>query len=125
MEEVRVLLERGDLDSARELLGDVVAASPLAPEPYVELARVHRALNDINSAIHELKRAVSLDPSSAEAHLHLGLLLAERCDYDGAIRAFRAVVMLISSKERPTPEESGIRRTAADQVVRLLQEGPA
>lgn len=122
LEKASLLADRGALMEALAILKEVIQAAPLTSEAYLLLAQVQQSLGHPEAAVHELKRAIYLDPSNASAQLRLGFLLAEQGGTSAAIRAFRAATALVSGIESPEPELVEIRRTAASQLVRLLRE---
>lgn len=122
IEQASRLADRGELSQALDVLRRVIDVAPLVPTTYLLLAQVQQSLGHPEAAVHELKRAIYLDPSNAGAQLRLGFLLAEQGGTTAAIRAFRAATALVSGVEFPEPEEEEVRRTAAAQLVRLLRE---
>lgn len=84
----RELLEAGLDVPAIEALQRAAAANPSAPTLY----RLGTLLERTGKAVEAraaFERALSLDPSLAEAHNDLGALLALQGDIDGAITRFR------------------------------------
>lgn len=69
-----------------------------APELRV-LTRINRGTayaksRDLDSALVDFDAAIKLDPKSAAAHNHRGLVLRERGDYDLAIESYSAAIKL-------------------------------
>ncbi|MDH3451722.1 MAG: tetratricopeptide repeat protein, partial [Gammaproteobacteria bacterium] len=80
-------LAAGDLDPAREALSAAQALFPehAGPESsYHDLAEIYRRQDDIDNAISQLQRNVSIDADDLDAHLQLAELYAERGDLANA-----------------------------------------
>jgi Flp pilus assembly protein TadD len=122
LEKAAGLADRGALTEALAVVRQILEGSPLSPEAYLLSAQIQHSLGQPAVAIDELKRAIYLDPSNAEAQLRLGFLLSEQGSKSGALRAFRAAAALASALEAPEPEEVELRETAAAQMVRLMKE---
>ena len=69
----RALTARGDLDTARAELEEVVAAAPGLPWAWLDLARLSERLGATAGAIDEAEAAADADPT----HEHRGHFLAE------------------------------------------------
>lgn len=112
-------LDRKDFAAAIPLLEKIAAARASDALPHFELAFAYSGLKKSAEAIAEYRRAVSLDPKLAPAHLNLGLELLES-DPISAADSFRRAAELLPGQSRPLyllgqALERGGRRSEAIQ----------
>ena len=71
-------------------------ANPAKPNPYAysNLGEAYRAAGDSTNAKACYEKALAIRPEYAEAHYHLGLVLAEQDDDDKAIACYRKALSL-------------------------------
>jgi tetratricopeptide (TPR) repeat protein len=94
--EVRLLQER-----PAEAAEDLALAVALAPEEIrwrLGLARAHRDAGELAQASVQLRAALSRDPTRADLHALLGLVLAERGQHEAALAALDAALRLDGSR---------------------------
>ena len=117
-------LDRNDFLAAIPLLEKIAAARPMDAMPHFELGYAYSGLKSSlapdPAAIAEYRRAISLDPKLAPAHLNLGISLLDS-DPTGAAESFRRAVDLLPGQSRPVYllgealERSGKRSEAIEQ----------
>jgi tetratricopeptide (TPR) repeat protein len=113
-------LDRKDFAAAIPLLEKIAAAKPTEAMPHFELGFAYSGLNKNPEAIAEYRRAISLDPKLAPAHLNLGISLLDS-DAAAAAESFRRAVDLLPGQSRPVYllgealERSGKRSEAIEQ----------
>ena len=113
-------LDRKDFAAAIPLLEKIAAAKPTEAMPHFELGFAYSGLNKNPEAIAEYRRAISLDPKLAPAHLNLGISLLDS-DAAAAAESFRHAVDLLPGQSRPVYllgealERSGKRSEAMEQ----------
>ena len=74
----RVSADRRDLSQAQDLCRAAIAADRLDPVAHRLLAAIHQERGEVGAAVASLRRALYLDPDSAEDHLGLGQLLVRQ-----------------------------------------------
>jgi putative thioredoxin len=116
----RVLLAQGKVDEIEELLAPVGSEGELGAEAeriaaQVYLRRAAEGLPDESP----LRERASADPRDARARLELGLVLARRGDYPGALEA------LLAAAERDPQLAAGRVREAMVKVFYALGTGHA
>ena len=122
-------LDRKDFDAAIPLLEKISAAKPNDALPHFELGFAYSGLKKHSDAIAEYRRAISLDPKLAPAHLNLGISLLDS-DPSAAAEAFRRAVELLPGQSRPVYllgealERSGKRSEAILQYHAALALAP-
>ena len=79
---------RGDLDDARQLADDAVAAEPWAASPYIQRAAVAADAGDFDAAAREVHEAIDREPGYWRNWLALVQVDLERGDRPEAQRAF-------------------------------------
>jgi Tfp pilus assembly protein PilF len=94
--EVRLLQERPG--EARDDLAHAVALEPEEIRWRLGLARAHRELGELAQATVQLRAAIARDPSRADLHGLLGLVLAERGEPGAALAALDAALRLGDSR---------------------------
>jgi tetratricopeptide (TPR) repeat protein len=113
-------LDRKDFAAAIPLLEKIASAKPTEAMPHFELGFAYSGLNKNPEAIAEYRRAISLDPKLAPAHLNLGISLLDS-DAAAAAESFRRAVDLLPGQSRPVYllgealERSGKRSEAIEQ----------
>jgi tetratricopeptide (TPR) repeat protein len=113
-------LDRKDFAAAIPLLEKIAAAKPNEAMPYFELGFAYSGLNKNPEAIAQYRRAISLDPKLAPAHLNLGISLLDS-DAAAAAESFQHAVDLLPGQPRPVYllgealERSGKRSEAIEQ----------
>jgi tetratricopeptide (TPR) repeat protein len=93
-------LDRKDFAAAIPLLEKIASAKPAEALPHFELGFAYSGLNKNPEAITEYRRAISLDPKLAPAHLNLGISLRDS-DAAAAAESFRRAVDLLPGQPRP------------------------
>ena len=122
-------LDREDFAAAIPLLENIAAAKPTEALPHFELGFAYSGLKNNLEAIAEYRRAISLDPNLAPAHLNLGLALLDS-DAAAAAASFRRAAELLSGQARPlyllaeALERSGKRPEAIEQYRAALALAP-
>ncbi|HKY02537.1 MAG TPA: tetratricopeptide repeat protein [Burkholderiales bacterium] len=107
-----ILSELGRTDEAKQAFRQLTVDFPEFPEPYNNLAVLHAAAGDYDSARQALEAAIRVNPKYATAHENLGDIYAElaRRAYDKAAvlkpgaRALHSKLALateLASSERP------------------------
>ena len=117
-------LDRNDFIAAIPLLEKIAAAKPTDALPHFELGFAYSglksSLKENPEAIAEYRRAISLDPNLAPAHLNLGIALLDS-DPAAAVASFRRAKELLPGQSRPVYlmaealERSGKRSEAIEQ----------
>jgi tetratricopeptide (TPR) repeat protein len=117
-------LDRKDFAAAIPLLEKIAAARPADALPHFELGYAYSALKsslaENPAAIAEYRRAISLDPKLAPAHLNLGIALLDS-DPAAAAESFRRAIELLPGQPRPVYllaealERGGKRSEAIEQ----------
>lgn len=106
----------------------VAQAEPQDPSSWVLYGRALLALGQLDASQAALERALQLDPSRAEAHLHLASLFAQRGSSHGAVthlqkytaaRPRDAAGWKLMSEQFLELEEPGNARSAADRGLAL------
>lgn len=96
--------EAGDYAKALTLWQDYLKRAPNTAEAYFYLGAIFLAQKQLDSAILNFERCVSLNPENALAHLNLGILYDHhRNDPNRAIEHFKKVAEL-GGVEKYTPE---------------------
>jgi tetratricopeptide (TPR) repeat protein len=86
-------LARGDVQGAQHRLARAVAIKPTA-DILADLAAVLLKAGDIAWAVDRSRQALALDPSHANAHLHLGTALHQQQKFGAAAASLAAAVRL-------------------------------
>ena len=113
-------LDRKDFEAAIPLLERIASAKPGDALPHFELGFAYSGLNKNTEAIAEYRRAVSLDPNLAPAHLNLGIALLDS-DPAAAVQPFERAAKLLPDQTRPlyllgqALERSGKRSEAIEK----------
>jgi len=81
-------LQQRNLPMAMQELNRAAELDPGNAEVDMMLGLAYRARGDGKEAEHYLREAIDKRPDYAEAHNNLGIVLADRKDWDGAIRQF-------------------------------------
>lgn len=79
------LLDAGKAGAALAVLHAVPLDGPQAPQLVALAARAHANRGDLDLAVAEARRAIELDPLTAEAYLLLGILYAQQHEWPAAI----------------------------------------
>src|SRR5690242_1868425 len=93
-------LDRKDFAAAIPLLEKIAAAKPADALPHFELGFAYTGLKKNPEAIAEYRRAISLDPKLAPAHLNLGIALLDSAPASAA-ESFRRAIELLPGQPRP------------------------
>lgn len=94
------LLRGGDADGARAYLGMAVERDPELVEARYQYARALTLLDDLDHAKQELMAGMTRDPYHGGIHLHLGALLEQEGDVEGALTEYLAAIRQL---EDPVP----------------------
>jgi serine/threonine protein kinase/Tfp pilus assembly protein PilF len=88
-----VLLERRHDDALLEL-GEAERLDPLDLQVKTQIGYVHHFRHDVDRAIAQFQKVVTLEPSFAFAHYALGDAFTQKGQYDRAIAAFNRAIEL-------------------------------
>ena len=88
----RDAVKEKDYDAAIDHLISVFQMDKCNSEAFGIMGDVALSKHDIDSAEGYYLRRLELDPQSYEAHLDLGVLYTERCDYENAIRELKTAL---------------------------------
>ena len=94
VEAARKAAEGGRLAEARRAYQQAIAASPLSPFLYRELATVERQDNYLPAALEHAQKAVELDPGDARALVLAGEIQEATGALEAAIASFNAALAL-------------------------------
>ena len=87
------------LKQARAQLAKAVELNPNSAESLSELGMIEGKLSD-PGAVDTLQRVVKLEPDNAEAHLNLGIALADQHRLDDAVAEFSESIRLAPGDAR-------------------------
>jgi predicted Zn-dependent protease len=90
-----VLFNRGERDEALHEVADAVRRAPADPSIRCDHAAILAAVRSYRDAEEELRRAIKIDPASADAYQQLGALLG-RTDAAAGARCLRRAALLRS-----------------------------
>jgi tetratricopeptide (TPR) repeat protein len=97
--EARQAAERGRLDEARTQYERAIAGSPESAFLYRELGAVEARAGRDTRALELARKALSLDPGDARAHVLAGDLLVKGSQFDDAAREYEAALAIEPSAE--------------------------
>jgi tetratricopeptide (TPR) repeat protein len=126
-----VYLELGQLDAARRVLGDIVAAFPDDPQTHVLLGRVAFRSKDWKTAREHYERATWEAPFNPEIHVVL-LKIAEETKDDALLRKEKRAVELLAGAAKSSSsvpahandgEPYGILEVRSTPWGRLILDG--
>ena len=106
-----LLLQRGEVDGALDLLDQAVQLSASA-RTYVARAALYRVLGRPDDAVRDLEMARQIEPGSVEALVALGSLYRSLGDVAGAKEAYRLVLSLVPGT---AASHLGLAELALDQ----------
>ncbi|MEN9229356.1 MAG: tetratricopeptide repeat protein [Thermostichus sp. DG02_5_bins_236] len=98
----------GDLRAARSSYERALALDPNLSEARFQLAQVHLAQNNAPAAIPLLEQILETNPDDWEAHLSLGIALAEQAVQQGG--SFTAAIQHLQQASQLQPTHAPIRR---------------
>ena len=84
--------QRGNVQSAIDLIRRAIQADPSHPEPWVNLGSALAAIQENDEAISAHQRAIALKPDMVQAHFELAKLLLNLGRYEAAISYCEAAV---------------------------------
>jgi hypothetical protein len=115
-------LDSGDLSGAKQAALAAAASKPGEPGVHVLLCRVQLREGRLAEAIEEGRRAVRLDPLSADGHRWLGLALAAAGRFHEADEQFAQWERVADSASAPAQRaEIAAARQATETLARLLK----
>jgi tetratricopeptide (TPR) repeat protein len=88
------LARRGRLAEAEPLLAAAARLAPTDPRVLMEIAKVEARLHETTAAIEVFRRVEQLEPQAADAHLNLGLALADGGQLPAALDELDAAIAL-------------------------------
>ncbi len=114
------LIERGQLDEARDKLGSVLDALPDEPRGHYLAARILEREGKLGEAANSYEETLSLDPLAAEARQRLGLVKLKLGDIEGASHEWKAYLRMAPD----SPERRRVERamTALHDLELVLGE---
>jgi chemotaxis protein methyltransferase WspC len=119
-EAVMRLADAGKLAEAAVQCEALTERLPLWPKGHLLAATIAQSSGQPSAAIIHLKRALYLEPTNIDAHLRLGLLLAQTGSRAAAIKALRNVMLY--GQELKSNEQADVSSTASRLLVQLLRE---
>lgn len=116
----RALADRGEYEQAVQVCQQVLAITPLAPEPYFLLAQMAQLMGDFEQARHLLDKTLYLDQRSVAATLELAALY-ERAEKLPRARALRCAALEIVRELPGNAVIEPYETTAAEMLQWLAQ----
>jgi tetratricopeptide (TPR) repeat protein len=89
-----IVLRRGDIDAAIDLLRRAIISKPDFSDAHKSLGALLAKKGEFEEAIHSYQRALELRPADAKAHFDLGNILISRDQLDAAIEAYSKAIEL-------------------------------
>lgn len=83
------LANQGQLDTAQQMLQDVLKRAPNHPEAWFRLGQIHSSHGEIKKAIAAFKRTVGVLPQAPEGHVHLGNAYLRHGRLGQALQSYR------------------------------------
>lgn len=83
------LANQGQLDTAQQMLQDVLKRAPNHPEAWFRLGQIHNSRGEVKQAIAAFKRTVGILPQAPEGHVHLGNAYLRHGRLSQALQAYR------------------------------------
>ena len=114
------LMEQGELDEAINLTTTATNAAPEVALGWYNLGLMQRRRGDIAAALQAYRRAIALDPSSAECHQNFAVALLMGGDIEGARAGFRQAIALLEAQGRSDAAKQ--LRSNAEAIVKLDAE---
>lgn len=120
LDRVTELVERGELDEARDRLASVLEALPEEPRAHQLSARVLEQEGKLEEAAAGYEKTLGLDPLAAEARQRLGLVKLKLGDLEGAAHQWNAYLRIAPD----TPVRRRVERamTALHELEIVLSE---
>jgi Tfp pilus assembly protein PilF len=115
-------LWQGRFEPAAEALGRVARQRPEWHLVWLELARAHQGLGELESARREFRRYLLRVPDDLSAHYGLAAVLAALEEPDLAAEALRTFAAL-SARDRARNLETGRAQAGADHAIYLASTG--
>ena len=117
----------GRLDEASHAYDTAIAGQPDSPFLYRELAVVEQRQGREEPALVHFRRAVELDPSDARSLAHIGEILENRADFDGAMQAYESSAAIDASPDVEKKLEALRNRAALEKLpseYRAIEQAP-
>lgn len=119
---VRLAEEFLKLKQLDESQKEYILLSKLEPgnyEHYYQIGRLFEERNLPDPALVNYKRVISLNPSHAEAHMRVGVILFHKKDHTGAQKSFQAALQASSKKSAPNYYLGMIAKVSGDIATAL------
>jgi Flp pilus assembly protein TadD len=129
LDEAQHDIDANNFEAALSPLQTFLAEKPDVAYAHFQLAYAYTALDRAGEARAEYERTIALDPKMPQAHLNLGILLAER-EPAAAIAPLRKAVELLPAESRPrillgvAQERAGDLPAAADSFEGAVRLDP-
>lgn len=91
---IRTFLMMGQPERAEQQARQIIALRPASAFGYMILASVHESRNDVNRAIGEIKKGLTVDRENLQAYLALGNLQVKSNDTAAAMATFEAALRI-------------------------------
>ena len=114
------LMERGELDEAIALTQTATQRAPEVALAWYNLGLMQRRKGDIAAALDAYRRALELDPDSAECHQNNAVALLLGGDIEGARAGFRQAIALLQAQGRSVDARN--LRAQVEGIVKLDAE---
>jgi chemotaxis protein methyltransferase CheR len=114
-----LLADAGALDKATSICAQIIARTPLMPEPYYLQAHLAQARGDWQAARSLLKRVIYLDHAFVMAYLDLSALCTIEGDIPNALRLHQVATGLLEKLPPATVLPPRATNTAGDMLAAL------
>jgi predicted Zn-dependent protease len=98
-----ILLRGGDLNEAKNLVGQAIALEPQAPEFYDTLARIQAKSDNADAAVESFQKALRLDPNSLQALIGLASTYTAAGKKDAAAPLLNQIDVLLKARPNLSP----------------------
>ena len=110
-------MQRRALGQALSLFDRVVEMAPEYAEGWNKRATVHYLRDDLAESVYDIRRTLVLEPRHFGALSGMGLILAERKDKQGAIRAFEEVLRINPNSPSARASIEELRAKLRDEAL--------
>jgi tetratricopeptide (TPR) repeat protein len=114
-----LLLEVGELNTAKQAYEKAIQIDPSFTVGYYNLGKTYKALGDLNTAIAAYRQAIKIDPHYAAAYQNLGVIFYKTGNLNESKEVFKTAIALYET-QNPTEAEK-LRQGVREIGLELME----
>lgn len=116
MSQVVGAMQSGQLTLALQISNQLVDSNPEFSEGWNKRATIHYLLGNPDLSVADIQKTLSLEPRHFGAISGLGLIFHQRRDFEGALEAFKQVLLIAPNSQNAKASLERVKRDMQSEI---------